>query len=163
MGLRPVKSHEKPTADTDWADGGADPLVGVPSGPGRPRPAAGPTISAPCRAPAGRRGRRPRTRGSAPPFPESGFSTLSGRPSGRGLHEAKVGHALACQPAGGRPRRWFFALFIPRRGREHDRRHKAIVYPAYPWCNRRDSAARASIMPPRAAAKPATSTLPDFR
>src|ERR1039457_2196194 len=45
------------------ADGGADPLVGVPSGPGRPRPAAGPTISAPCRAPAGRRGRRPRTGG----------------------------------------------------------------------------------------------------
>src|ERR1017187_5290342 len=65
MGLRPAKSHEKPTADADWADGGADPwsardaLVPLPE----------PTISASCRAPAGRRGRRPRTRGSAPPFP----------------------------------------------------------------------------------------------
>src|ERR1035438_5146912 len=37
MGLRPAKSHEKPTADADWADGGADPLVRA----GRPRPAAG--------------------------------------------------------------------------------------------------------------------------
>src|ERR1035441_5474758 len=37
MGLRPAKSHEKPTADADWADGGADPLVLA----GRPRPAAG--------------------------------------------------------------------------------------------------------------------------
>src|ERR1017187_1883469 len=73
MGLRPAKSHEKPTGDADWPDGGADPLVRA----GRPRPAAGPTISASCRAHGGRRGRRPRTRGSAPPFPEGGFSTLS--------------------------------------------------------------------------------------
>src|ERR1022692_1467764 len=83
MGLRPAKSHEKPSGHADWADGGADPLVRA----GRPRPAAGPTISAPCRAPAGRRGRRPRTRGSAPPFPEGGFSTLSIR--------AKLGPHLA--------------------------------------------------------------------
>ena len=40
MGLRPAKSHEKPTGDADWANGGADPLVRA----GRPRPAAGPTI-----------------------------------------------------------------------------------------------------------------------
>jgi hypothetical protein len=66
MGLRPAKSHEKLGGDADWPDGGADPLVRA----GRPRPAAGPTISAPCRSPAGRRGRRPRTRGSAPPSPE---------------------------------------------------------------------------------------------
>src|ERR1039458_866865 len=32
------------------------------------RPAAGTTVSARCLAPAGRRGRRPRTRGSAPPI-----------------------------------------------------------------------------------------------
>src|ERR1035438_10236432 len=25
MGLRPAKSHEKPTGDADWADGGAGP------------------------------------------------------------------------------------------------------------------------------------------
>src|ERR1017187_1554098 len=37
---------------------------------GRPRPAAGTTTSASCGAPAGRRGRRPRTRGSAPPIPQ---------------------------------------------------------------------------------------------
>src|ERR1035438_1643720 len=79
MGLRPAKSDEKLGGDADWADGGADPLVRA----GRPRPAAGPTISAPCRAPAGRRGRRPRTRGSAPPFPKGGFSTLS-KAAGRG-------------------------------------------------------------------------------
>jgi hypothetical protein len=47
--------------------GGADPLCpGVPSGDGRPRPALGTTMSASCQAQAGRRGRRPRTRGSAP-------------------------------------------------------------------------------------------------
>src|ERR1035441_1295117 len=45
-------------------DGGADPLVRA----GRPRPAAGATMSASCRARAGRRGRRPRTRGAAPPL-----------------------------------------------------------------------------------------------
>ena len=44
--------------------GGADPLVRA----GRPRPAAGTTTSASCGTPAGRRGRRPRTRGSAPPI-----------------------------------------------------------------------------------------------
>src|ERR1035438_278054 len=53
----------------DQSNGGADPLVGVPSGPGRPRPAAGTTMSTSSRARAGRRGRRPRTRGSAPPIP----------------------------------------------------------------------------------------------
>src|ERR1039457_4777832 len=73
MGLRPANFHEKPSVHADWADGGADPLGRA----GRPRPAAGPTISASCRAPAGRRGRRPRTRGSAPPFPEGGFSPPS--------------------------------------------------------------------------------------
>ena len=47
--------------------GGADPPgPGVPSGDGRPRPASGTTISASCQAQAGRRGRRPQTRGSAP-------------------------------------------------------------------------------------------------
>src|ERR1035441_7761956 len=73
MGLRPANFHEKPSGHADWADGGADPLVRA----GRPRPAAGPTISASCKAPASRRGRRARPRGSAPPFPEGGFSTLS--------------------------------------------------------------------------------------
>src|ERR1035441_454397 len=43
-----------------------DPLVRV----GRPRLAADTTTSASCGAPAGRRGRRPRTRGSAPPILE---------------------------------------------------------------------------------------------
>src|ERR1019366_2297938 len=62
MGLRPAKSHEKLGGDADWPDGGADPLVRA----GRPRPAAGPTISAPCRAAAGRRGRGP----PPPPSPE---------------------------------------------------------------------------------------------
>src|ERR1035438_6770953 len=46
--------------------GGADPLVRA----GRPPPAAGTTTSTSCGAPAGRRGRRPRTMGSAPPFPQ---------------------------------------------------------------------------------------------
>src|ERR1035441_1848188 len=46
MGLRPAKFHEKPSAARF---GGADPPVRA----GRPRPAAGPTVSASCRAPAG--------------------------------------------------------------------------------------------------------------
>src|ERR1039457_2536242 len=94
MGLRPAKSHEKPSGHADWADGGADPLVRA----GRPRPAAGPTISAPCRAPAGRRGRRPRTRGSAPPFPEGGFSTLSS-PSFARMHKAEPYATLVAEVA----------------------------------------------------------------
>jgi hypothetical protein len=50
-------------AITGLAEGGADPLVRA----GRPRPAFGTTMSASCReAQAGRRGRRPRTWGSAP-------------------------------------------------------------------------------------------------
>src|ERR1035441_7148154 len=85
MGLRPAKSHEKLGGDADWPDGGADPLVRA----GRPRHAAGPTVSAPCRAPAGRRGRRPRTRGSAPPFPDGGFSTLSSVTKGGKLTDDK--------------------------------------------------------------------------
>src|ERR1035441_2434224 len=79
MSLRPAKFHEKPSGHADCADGGADPLVRA----GRPRPAAGPTISAPCRAPAGRRGRRPRTRGSAPPFPGLVFRPCPGPATSR--------------------------------------------------------------------------------
>src|ERR1035438_6579240 len=57
MGLRPAKFHQKTSAPSF---GGAAPPVRA----GRPRPAAGPTVSASCRAPAGRRGRPTRTRGS---------------------------------------------------------------------------------------------------
>src|ERR1035441_4723617 len=45
MGVPPAKFHEKPSAARF---GGADPPVRA----GRPRPAAGPTVSASCRAPA---------------------------------------------------------------------------------------------------------------
>src|ERR1035441_7308781 len=79
MGLRPANFHEKPSGHADWAEGGAGPMARA----GLTRPAAGPTISASCKAPAARRGRRPRTRGSAPPFPEGGFSTLSSLTKGR--------------------------------------------------------------------------------
>src|ERR1035438_5133882 len=54
-----------PEAANSAEHGGADPLVGVPSGPGRPRPAAGTTGSASYQARAGRRGRLPRTGGPA--------------------------------------------------------------------------------------------------
>src|ERR1035441_2637858 len=74
MGLRAAKSHEKPTGDADWEDGGADPLVRA----GRPRPAARPTISAPSSAPTTRRGRRATARGVPPTIPRGFFDPVPG-------------------------------------------------------------------------------------
>src|ERR1022692_3012819 len=65
MGLRPAKSHEKLVLQ-DWWGGGR-----------RPRRPAGAPPDADIVVPAAGRGGPPRTRGSAPPFPEGGFSPLS--------------------------------------------------------------------------------------
>src|ERR1035441_1247860 len=63
------RSDRQGRKTTPSGPGGADPLVRA----GRPRPAADTTTSASCGAPAGRRGRRPRTRGAAPPILEDQF------------------------------------------------------------------------------------------
>src|ERR1039458_5773667 len=59
------RSDRQGRKTTPSGPGGADPLVRA----GRPRPAADTTTSASCGAPAGRRGRRPRTRGGRPTNP----------------------------------------------------------------------------------------------
>src|ERR1035438_9635377 len=94
MGLRPANFHEKPSGHADWADGGADPLVRA----GRPRPAAGPMISASCRAPADRRGRRPRARGSAASSLEDQFFMKF---RGRNAHSNRRGGLSYRAPAEG--------------------------------------------------------------
>src|ERR1035441_8360160 len=83
MGVPPAKFHEKPGAARFV---GADPPVRA----GRPRPAAGPTVSASCRAPAGRRGRPTRTRGV--PLPSRFFAPV--HPSA--APTSSVGRASAC-------------------------------------------------------------------
>src|ERR1035438_936553 len=73
MGLQPAKFHEKMgTVASTWP-GGADPLVRG----RRPRRPAHVRQDADVVGPAAGRGRPARTRGSASPFPEGGFSPLS--------------------------------------------------------------------------------------
>src|ERR1035437_2553004 len=82
---------------------GADPPVCA----GRPRPASGTTGSASCRVRAGRRGRRPRSRGTAPRFMQA---PSTGKTSGISLTSCPTSeHSLPGQGTGG-PAPWALHL-----------------------------------------------------